>query len=143
MLWPGSLAGFADPIARILRRKVINETDWTMRRHHDGRRHALVALFLTQQERKLREGLTDLLIEVVHKIGSQGQNRVFKAFVTEVKRVHSKEGLLVRRISGSRRVIRPEDGVPLDGVVPPKWRALVVEKEDVRGSTAPTTRSAP
>lgn len=36
----------------------------------------------------------------------------------------------LRRTSGSRRVIRPEDGVPLDGVVPPKWRDLVVEKDD-------------
>src|SRR3546814_12670895 len=36
----------------------------------------------------------------------------------------------LRRTSGSRRVIRPEDGVPLDGVVPPKWRDLVVETDD-------------
>src|SRR3546814_15175101 len=36
----------------------------------------------------------------------------------------------LRRSSGSRLVIRPEDGVPLDGVVPPKWRDLVVEKDD-------------
>ena len=36
----------------------------------------------------------------------------------------------LRRTSGSRRVLRPEDGVPLDGVVPPKWRDLVVEKDD-------------
>lgn len=214
---PGALPDLRDPIARILRRRVINETGWTMRRHPDGRRHALFALFLAHRERELTDGLIDLLIEVVHKVGSRARNRVLKAFVTEVERVNGKEGLLVRiaeaacvqpegmvrdvvfpaagggdvlaaivrehkasdgferrvhrvlrvsylrhyrrmlpavlgalefrsnnavhrpvldavdwlrRTSGSRRVIRPEDGVPLDGVVPPKWRDLVVEKDD-------------
>jgi len=217
MVAPGALPDLRDPIARILRRRVINETGWTMRRHPDGRRHALFALFLAHRERELTDGLIDLLIEVVHKVGSRARNRVLKAFVTEVERVHGKEGLLVRiaeaaclqpegmvrdvvfpaagganvlaaivrehkasdgferrvhqvlrvsylrhyrrmlpavlgvlsfcsnnlvhrpvldavdwlrRTSGSRRVIRPEDGVPLDGVVPPKWRDLVVEKDD-------------
>lgn len=217
MVAPGALPDLRDPIARILRRRVINETGWTMRRHPDGRRHALFALFLAHRERELTDGLIDLLIEVVHKVGSRARNRVLKAFVTEVERVHGKEGLLVRiaeaaclqpegmvrdvvfpaagganvlaaivrehkasdgferrvhqvlrvsylrhyrrmlpavlgvlefrsnnavhrpvldavdwlrRTSGSRRIIRPEDGVPLDGVVPPKWRELVVEKDD-------------
>src|SRR3546814_6956465 len=188
-----------------------------MRRHPDGRRYALFGLFLAHRERELTDVLIDLLIEIVHKIGSRARNRVLKAFVTEVERVHGKEGLLVRiaeaaclqpegmvrdvvfpaagganvlaaivrehkasdgferrvhrvlrvsylrhyrrmlpavlgvlafrssnlvhrpvlaavdwlrRTSGGRRVIRPEDGVPLDGVVPPKWRDLVVEKDD-------------
>jgi len=30
-----------DPIARMLRRRVVNETAWAMRRHPDDRRHAL------------------------------------------------------------------------------------------------------
>ena len=59
-----------DPIARILRRRVINETAWTMRRHPDGRRHALFGLFLAHRERELTDGLIDLLIEIVHKVGS-------------------------------------------------------------------------
>src|SRR3546814_5309782 len=67
-----------------------------MRRHPDGRRYALFGLFLAHRERELTDGLIDLLIEIVHKIGSRARNRVLKAFVTEVERVHGKEGLLVR-----------------------------------------------
>jgi TnpA family transposase len=210
-----------DPVIRILRRRVANETAWRMRQHPDGRRHALYALFLVHRERELTDGLVDLLIEVVHKVGNQAKKRVVKAFTTEIERVHGKEGLLVkiaeasclqpegivrdvvfpaaggggvlaaivrehkasggferqvhrvlrasylrhyRRMlpvvlgvlefrsnnavhrpvldaidwlrrtgSDSRRIIRPEDGVPLDGVVPPKWRDLILEKDPEGG----------
>ncbi len=32
-----------------------------------------------------------------------------------------------------RRIIRPEDGVPIDGVVPPKWRDLILETDPAGG----------
>ena len=53
-------AAFPDlsgPVVRMLRHRVLNETAWTMRRHPDGRRHALYALFLTHRERELTDGL--------------------------------------------------------------------------------------
>lgn len=62
-----------DPVIRILRRRVANETAWRMRQHPDGRRHALYALFLAHRERELTDGLVDLLIEVVHKVWQPGQ----------------------------------------------------------------------
>jgi TnpA family transposase len=216
-----ALPDLGDPIARMLRRRVVNETAWAMRRHPDDRRHALYALFLAHRERELTDGLVDLLVEVVHKVGRKAKKRVVKAFTTEIERVHGKEGLLVKiaeaaclrpegmvrdvvfpaaggedvlaaivkehKASGgferqvhkvlrasylrhyrrmlpvvlgvlefrsnnavhrpvlnaidwlrrtgedSRRIIRPEDGVPLDGVVPPKWRDLILEKDPAGG----------
>ena len=88
-------AAFPDlsgPVVRMLRRRVLNETARTMRRHPDGRRHALYALFLAHRERELTDGL----VEVVHKVGSQAKKRVIKAFNDEIERVHGKEGLLVK-----------------------------------------------
>ena len=32
-----------------------------------------------------------------------------------------------------RRIIRPEDGVPIDGVVALKWRDLILEKDPAGG----------
>jgi hypothetical protein len=84
------------PVARQFRRRVFDETAWAMRRHPDGRRHALYALFLAHRQRELTDGLVDLLIEVVHKVGSQARKRVLKAFTNEIERVHGKEGLLVK-----------------------------------------------
>ena len=84
------------PVAHMLRRRVFNETAWTMRRHPEGRRHVLYALFLAHRQRELTDGLVDLLVEVVHKVGSQAKKRVLKAFTEEIERVHGKEGLLVK-----------------------------------------------
>src|SRR3546814_15599657 len=86
-----------------------------MRRHPDGRRYALFGLFLAHRERELTDGLIDLLIEIVHKIGSRARNRVLKAFVTEVERVHGKEGLLVRIAEAA--CLQPE-GMVCDVVFP-------------------------
>src|SRR3546814_8021471 len=65
--------------------------------------------------RELTDGLIDLLIEIVHKIGSRARNRVLKAFVTEVERVHGKEGLLVRIAEAA--CLQPE-GMVCDVVFP-------------------------
>src|SRR3546814_4468793 len=86
-----------------------------MRRHPDGRRYALFGLFLAHRERELTDGLIDLLIEIVHKIGSRARNRVLKAFVTEVERVNGKEGLLVRIAEAA--CLQPE-GMACDVVFP-------------------------
>jgi len=210
-----------DPFMRVLRRRIGNETAWRMRQHPDERRHALYAVFLAHRERELTDGLVDLLVEIVHRIGSKSRQRVIKSFTREIEHVHGKEGLLVRiaeaaclRPEGSvrevvypaaggagvlaaivrehkatggferrvhmvlrasylrhyrrmlpvvlavlefrsnnavhrpvldavdwlrrtgddgRRVIHPEDGVPLEGVIPSKWRELVVEKHEGGG----------
>ena len=84
------------PVARMFRRRVFNETAWTMRWHPDNWRHALYALSLAHRQRELTDGLVDLMVEVVHKVGSQARKRVLKAFTQEIERVHGKEGLLVK-----------------------------------------------
>ncbi len=107
--------GLSGPVTRMLRRRVFNETAWTMRRHPDGRRHALYALFLAHRQRELTDGLVDLLIEVVHKVGSQARKRVLKAFTDEIERVHGKEGLLVKIAEAA--CLQP-DGTVRDVVFP-------------------------
>lgn len=206
-----------DPFAQVLRRRVANETAWQMRRHPDGRRHALYALFLAHREREITDGLVDLLVEIVHRVASKSRQRVIKSFTREIERVYGKEGILVRiaeaacsqpdglvrdvvypvaggegvlaaivredkatggferrvhsvlrasylrhyrrmlpavlkvldfrsnnaghrpvldavewirsSVDGGQRIIRPDDGVPVEGVIPAKWRDLVVETD--------------
>jgi len=208
---------FDNSVARTVRRRVANEAAWRMRQHPHGRRHALYAIFLAQRTREITDGLIDLLVEVVHKIGSQAKRSVVRRLAREIERVHGKETMLIRiaeavteqpdgvvrdvvfpavggepvlsallrehKAAGTferrvhavlrssyarhyrrmlpavlttlefrsnnskhhpvlealdwlkrycdngRRVIRPEDKIPIDGVVPAKWRDLVVEKD--------------
>jgi TnpA family transposase len=198
------------------RRRVSIDNAWRMRRHPDGLRHALYAVFLAYRQRELTDGLVDLLIELVHRIDSKAKRKVMQSFEREVKKVHGKEALLVRiaeaaiaapdgavrevvfpvadeevlnavireyRAGGSfqrhvhalvrasysnhyrrmlpavlaalefrsnnavhkpvldaivwirrnaeerKRIGRPEDGMPLDDVIPAKWRELVIEDD--------------
>lgn len=39
----------------------------------------------------------------------------------------------LRLTNDEGRIIRPDEGVPLDGVIPPKWHDFVVEKESAGG----------
>jgi hypothetical protein len=72
--------------SRSFRRRVANETPWEMRRHPAGRRHALYALYLAHREREITDGLTDLLIETVHRIASQAKHTVVKRIAKEVEK---------------------------------------------------------
>jgi hypothetical protein len=72
---PAATLAFDNPVARILRRRVANEAAWRMRQHPQGRRHALYAVFLAHRSHEITDGLIDLLVEVVHKIGSQAKVR--------------------------------------------------------------------
>ena len=59
-----------------------------MRRHPRERRLGLLALYLVTREAALVDGLVDLLIETVHKIGVKAERRTAAALVRDVERVH-------------------------------------------------------
>ena len=218
---PSSLMpAYDDPVGRVFRRRVGNETAWRMRQHPAGRRRALYSIFLAGREREIADGLVDLLIEMIHKISSQAKHSVVKTFARDIERVNGKELILVRiaeaatgnpdgvvrdvvfpaagadvlsaiirehKAGGSferqvhavlrasyaghyrrmlpavltalafnsnntqhrpvleaidwlkslrdegRRVVRLEDGIPVEGVVPQKWRDLVLEADRTGG----------
>ena len=210
------------PVARMFRRPRVRRNRLV---HAPASRQpapALYALFLAHRQREITDGLVDLLVEVVHKVGSQARKRVLKAF-TRRDRAGPRQGRVAgqdrrgclraarghgarRRVPCSRRrgacwrrscarhkasggferqvhtvlrssylghyrrmlpavlgvlefrsnnavhrpvldaidwlrrtgddgrrVIRPEDGVPIEGVVPPKWRDLILEADPAGG----------
>ena len=90
-----ALAGVGPAVIERLRRRVAQENGWEMRRHPRERRLGLFALYLVTREAALVDGLVDLLIETVHKIGVKAERRTAAALVRDVERVHGKERLLV------------------------------------------------
>ena len=90
-----ALAGVGPAVIERLRRRVAQENGWEMRRHPRERRLGLFALYLVTREAALVDGLVDLLIETVHKIGVKAERRTAAALVRDVERVHGKERMLV------------------------------------------------
>lgn len=71
------------------------ETPFEMKRHDPEKRHGLLAIWLMSRRAQLIDGLVDLLIEVVHRIGTKSRRKVIGTIAADIERVHGKERLLV------------------------------------------------
>lgn len=90
----GLLPSVGAGLAKRLSRRVARESGWEMRRHRRERRLGMAALFAMTRETELVDGLVDLLIDTVHKIGVRAERKATAAAAEEIERVHGKERLL-------------------------------------------------
>lgn len=65
-----------------------------VRRHPAAIRYSLLAAFCHQRKQEITDTLIELLISIIHKIGSRAEHRVNKEVIKEVKRVQGKNKLL-------------------------------------------------
>ena len=78
-----------------LARQVEGETASEMRRHTPERRLGLLAVYLMHRRSQLIDGLIDLLLEVVHRLGTRSRRKVIQGIAADIGAVHGKERLLV------------------------------------------------
>jgi len=74
--------------------RVTAESLTQLRRHPNPRRYALVTLFCYSYMRNLTDRLIELLLQLVHKMGTQAEKRVDEELLTDFKRVTGKTRLL-------------------------------------------------
>jgi len=90
---------FAGVPVRVLlayRRRVAAEALHELRRHPDPIRLTLLAAFCHVRGRELADGLTELLITTVHRIGARAEKRVEGELIADIKRVSGKPALLFK-----------------------------------------------
>jgi TnpA family transposase len=78
-----------------LARQVEGETASEMRRHAPEKRLGLLAVYLMHRRSQLIDGLIDLLLEVVHRLGTRSRRKVIQNIAADIGAVHGKERLLV------------------------------------------------
>ncbi len=76
-------------------RQVEGETASEMRRHSPERRLGLLSVYLMHRRSQLVDGLVDLLLEVVHRLGTRSRRKVIQGIAADIGAVHGKERLLV------------------------------------------------
>ncbi|WP_373636629.1 Tn3 family transposase [Yoonia sp. BS5-3] len=76
-------------------RRAEGETAYEMRRHADKKRIGFLALYVMSRKSQLIDGLVDLLIYVVHRIGTRSRRKVIGRIAADIEKVHGKERLLV------------------------------------------------
>ena len=76
-------------------RQVEGETASEMRRHAPEQRFGLFAVYLMHRRSQLIDGLIDLLLQVVHRLGTRSRRKVIQNIAADIGAVHGKERLLV------------------------------------------------
>ena len=90
------MVGKVDPAwARILTRRVEGETASEMRRHSEEKCLGLLAIYLMSRRSQLIDSLVDLLVDIVHRIGTRSKRKVISKIAADIEKVHGKERLLV------------------------------------------------
>jgi len=78
------------------RHRTAREPVRELRRHPDHIRYALLAAFCLERRENIVDSLTDLLIQIVHKIQVKAERRVSKELAGSVREVSSKKALLFK-----------------------------------------------
>lgn len=89
-------AGVSPKVLRTYRRRAASEQPRELRMHPEPIRYTLMAAFCWQRREEIIDGLVDLLIQLVHRIGARAERKVVKSLLEDLRRVHGKTALLYR-----------------------------------------------
>jgi TnpA family transposase len=115
-------------------RRVGAEKASEMRRHTPMRQLGLYAVFLMVREAQIIDGMIDLLVEAIHKIGVRSKRKVVAGIAKDIERVYGKERLLVD-IAGA--AIETPDGRVCDVIFPVVGKeklAAIIKEHRAKGT---------
>jgi TnpA family transposase len=90
---------FAAVPPRVLQKyrvRAAGERPSELRRHPEPVRYTLVAAFCWERRKEIIDGLVDLLIQMVHRIGARAERKVVRVLLEDLRKVHGKTALLYR-----------------------------------------------
>ncbi len=102
---------FASVPSKILEKyrvRAAGERPSQLRRHAEPTRYTLLAAFCWQRRREIVDGLVDLFVQVVHRIGARSEKRVTRTLLEDFKKVHGKTTLLFKIAEAA---VKSPDGV--------------------------------
>lgn len=97
------------------RRRVAVEAPYELRRHPESTRLAWLAAYVQWRGQTLIDGLVDLLIDTIHRIGARAERRVERELLDDLKRVSGKQNLLFE-LAGA--ALDQPDGIVREVVFP-------------------------
>ena len=97
------------------RQRVAVEAPYELRRHAEPFRLTALAAFAHLRGRSLTDGLLDLLIETIHRIGAHAERKVERELLDDLKRVTGKQNILFELADAS---LAQPDGVVREVVFP-------------------------
>ena len=94
---PDDLFGTVPPkILQKYRLRAASEQPRELRNHPPSIRHTLLAAFCWQRRKEMIDGLADLLIQVVHRIGVRAERKLVRILLEDLRKVRGKTTLLFK-----------------------------------------------
>ncbi len=82
----GLLTGLNPDLIGNYRQRVALENSWELKRHPDQIRHPLLIFYCLSREAEVIDGLVELLIQVIHRIGARAERKVTKELTGKAAR---------------------------------------------------------
>lgn len=95
--------------------RVASELLGELRSHPSNIRYTLLSIFFCLRSKEITDNLVELLIQIIHKITSNAENKVVKEFVKDFKRVSGKYNILLKIAETS---LQHPDGIIRDVIYP-------------------------
>ena len=77
------------------------EEPFELRRHAEPLRATMMAAYLNRRSKELTDGLVDILLEIIHKMGKRAERRIEDELAGQFKKVPRKLGLLISMAEAS------------------------------------------
>ena len=120
------------------RQRVAVEAPYELRRHAEPFRLTALAAFAHLRGRSLTDGLVDLLIETIHRIGAHAERKVERELLDDLKRVTGKQNILFELADAS---LAQPDGVVREVVFPVAGEQTLRDLVKEWKATGPTYRT--
>ena len=93
---PDLTQDISDKLLHSLYLRAGTESVWDLRRHPEYVGYSLLALYCHKRRGEIIDGLADLLIQLIHKIGTRAEKKVVRELIGDLRAVHGKSQLLYR-----------------------------------------------
>ncbi len=89
-----NLAAFNTKVLQRYRQRVNSETAWEVKQHPENIRYGLYTIFLYWRQREIIDGLSELFIQIVHRLSARAERKLVKTLLSDFQKVHGKTALL-------------------------------------------------
>ncbi|WP_445766581.1 Tn3 family transposase [Rheinheimera sp.] len=78
------------------KQRIASESAWEAKRHPPKIRYALLIIFFYVRRSEIIDNLVDLFIQIVHRISTRAEKKVYKELLKDFQKVYGKNTLLMR-----------------------------------------------
>ena len=78
------------------RKRCATESNRELRRHPAAIRYSMVAMFCWRRQQQLTDSLIDLLLQVIHNLGTRAEKKIDKKQFVAFKKIRGKASLLFK-----------------------------------------------